>query len=206
MNNKHEIISFIVELMKEGLSFKSIKKTIIEKYRLDEAIAEQYVSEAFESVSFLAKNKELSRSEKRLSIIVGLFVAIICAILYSTAIIKSGYNLVLFVIVIAYFISKSVYLIAHRKSGIFLQMLCGILTLFSYLLGEYIIYASILKREISIRGLALENKYLFYIKSVQTFLTEYLAKKSINEMILVFCAVLFSISFFTSLKLRRIRD
>ncbi|MGB9600154.1 MAG: hypothetical protein ACP5QK_12005 [Myxococcota bacterium] len=206
MNGRHEIISFIVELMKEGLNYSNIKRTIIIKFGLSEEVADGYVKEAFETVSFLSKNKELSIREKRLSILVGISIAILSAIFYAMVIIKSGYNLVFFILFTAFLISKSVYLVALRKTVTFLQMLCGLLTIFSYLLGEYIIYLSILKKEISQRGVLIKSQYYFFFKSIQTYITEYLTKKSISEILLLFLAVLFAVSLFTSPKIKRIRD
>jgi hypothetical protein len=203
---KREIISFIIELMREEMPYSHIKEQIISRYGLTMEEAESYVKSAFETVSFLAKNTELNPDEKRRVLIGGFIATTIFSALYAFFIIYSQHNLVLMLIFYAFLISKIVYLLGRRKVGIYLQMVSAIYTMLCYFSGEFAIYVYGLRKELLMRGVEIDSNLTIILKGMKPFIIEYLASKSISEYILVICAVLLSISYFTGTRLKRIRE
>jgi len=205
-NSKKEIIAYIVELMKDEMSYSQIRDRVVSKYGISVDKADEYVKNAFETVSFLVKNTDLSPQDKRGVVVGGLIVSLLCSALYALPIIYSGYNLVLFIILYSFLISKSIYLLGRKKSGIFLQITSAIFTTLCYLIGEFAIYIYGLRKELFLRGIEPTNNTKIILKGFKPFITEYLTSKGISEYMLVFCAVLLSVSYFTSVRLKRIRD
>ncbi len=205
-SNKKKIISFAVELMKDELSFSEIKSRVIKKFKLDEESANEYVKIAFDTVSYLAKEGNLPSGNKVLIILSGFVVAIICSALYAFLIIRSGYNLVILNIIFAYIISYILFIISKRRRGLFMKLISALYVLFYYLLGEFILFLSVLIKEISTREIAIDNRMSFLFRSVRTFFSEYMVQKPYYEFILIFCSVLIAVSFFFGIRIKRIRD
>ncbi|MCX7958348.1 MAG: hypothetical protein N3B13_04810 [Deltaproteobacteria bacterium] len=204
-DRKKLIISFVVELMKDEVSYSEIIKRVREKFGLDEVESGEYVKSAFETVSFLEKNTGLTSVERAWVVIAGLITVIGAAYFYSILTIRTGYNLILLHILLAYLISNIIYLVSKRKSGLFLELISAVFVLICYLLGEYLIFINSLVREFSERGISVQSLYQLYFGSVNLFFTGYLFKKSFYELIVVVCAALIASSFFFRIRIRRIR-
>lgn len=203
--NKQEILSFIIDLMKDELSFSEIKKKVQQRFGIDEAKSEEFVRTAFETISFLEKNTRLTISEKIKVLIGGHIIVIIAAIFYILAAVKVGYHITFMFVVFAYLMSYIIYLLSNRKTGLLLEIISGLYVMFSYLLGEFILFFYNIISEFKRRGIPLTNKIELLFNSSFLFFTDYLPSKTLYEIIIVCCAILIASSFFFRIRIKRIR-
>ncbi|MCX7945146.1 MAG: hypothetical protein N2746_11625 [Deltaproteobacteria bacterium] len=202
---RKEIITSIVELMKDKANFQDIKRTIEKRYELTENEAEEYVKIAFETVSYLEREIQLTRAEKIRIAMTGLIVSVILALLYSYITIKTKLGLYFLYIVFAYIISASLYHMSNKRTGIFLEILSAMLVIFIYVTGEYIIFLTILLQGFYGRNISIDL-FTVVVNSVITFITDYIWTKSVYEFIVIICAVLIASSFFFKIRIRRIKN
>lgn len=203
---KKEIIAHIVDLMKDELSYSEIRSRIVKEFHLTEEEADEYVKIAFETVSFLEKGRAISREERLKVVIAGLLLSLISGCLYAYSTLRSHYNLQFTIVLYSYLISVFLYHLARRKSDLFLFFFSGLCTLLFYLIGELIIYHSLLKREIALRGIEIRGGVSFISVASYNFFSRYLLKKDLPELIIVICSVFLSMSFFIRRGIKRIRE
>ncbi len=191
--------------MKDELSFSEIEKRVREKYGLSENESSEYVRTAFETVSFLAKNTELTCKDKVKVIISGLILTAVFASSYAFAVIKSGYNFLLVYVVFAYLLSALLYLVAQKKGGFFLEVISGLFMVLCYLLGEYSVFVHALVKEFQQRNIPAGGGFEVFYRSSGLFFTEYLLSRSVYEYVILGCSVLIASSFFFRIRIKRVR-
>lgn len=202
---RNRIISYIVDLMKEGYTFSEISERVVKVFSLDKDTAYKLVNTSFATVSFLDKREPFGKKKLLSLSVAALLLSLCCAAIYSCVTLFVRSNLVFMPALFGYIIGRSLSWLSGGERDTTMKLISSISTLICYLISEYIVFLLLLKKEIVLRGILTEDWLLFVAKSITSFFIDYLPAKPFYEYLTLFLAILISISYFSGGSVRRIR-
>lgn len=202
---RNRIISHIVDLMKEGYTFSDISERVVKAFSLDNDTAYELVKTSFAAVSFLDRREPPGEKRLLLLLFAALLVSLCCAAIYSCVILYVRSNLVFMPLLLGYIIGRFLLWLSGGKMDTTVKFISGVSTFICYLISEYVVFLLLLKKEIDLRGILSEDWLLFIPRSIISFFIDYLPAKPFYEYLILFLAILVSISYFSGVRIRRIR-